>query len=71
MFSLVMRIYFQALVKGYQFLQVKLFNFCKYPAAPPPTSLPPTMQIQISYLGCVEMAPQEKRLLVLAFRYRL
>lgn len=72
MFVVVMGIYFQALVRGCQFLQVKLFSFCKYSAVPPPT-LPPTVQIQISYLRGVELTPWEKRkmLLFLAFCYRL
>lgn len=64
---------FQALVKGCQFLQVKLFSFCKYPAVPLPTPLPPAVQIPISYLGGAELTPREERqmLLVLAFCYRL
>lgn len=57
----VMGIYFQALVKGCQFLQVKLFGCCKYAAAPPPASSPPAVQIQISYLvGCGADAVRER-----------
>lgn len=72
MFVVVVGIYFQALVRGCQFLQVKMFSFCKYSAVPLP-ALPPTVQIQISYLGCVELTRWEKRKMLLfsAFCYRL
>jgi len=61
---------FQALVKGWQFSQVKLFSCCKYPAVPPPTAWPPALGFS---LGAVELTPQEKRKmrLVLAFCCRL